>query len=178
VIRWHLVGDARIADLALGANQPLRQSGFRQKEGASNLGGRKAAKGAQGQSDLRLAIERGVTTGENQPQPVVRKCGWRRHRVLIDGDRDFLLQKFVLFVPRALAPGHIDQLAMSGGHDPRGRVLRDPTVGPMPQRRRQGVLHRLLGAVERAAQPDQAGDDPAMLVAKHRLRASADIGRV
>jgi hypothetical protein len=83
----------------------------------------------------------------------------------------------VLFVPRALAPRHIDQLAVSSGHDPRSGVLRDPTIVPMRQRRRQGVLHRLLGAVERAAQPDQAGDDPAVLVAKHRLRASADIGR-
>jgi len=177
VVRRHLEGDARVVDLALRSHQPLRQGGFGHEKRARDFAGRQAAERAQSQRDLRLAIERRVAAGEYQPQPVVWKRGWRRHRVLIRRDRGLLLQKAAFFPPRAFAPRHIDQLAVSGGHDPRGGVLRDATVGPMRECGRERLLHRLFGAVERAGQPDQAGDDPPVLVTKHRFRARTDIGR-
>jgi hypothetical protein len=47
----------------------------------------------------------------------------------------------------------------------------------MAQRSRERFLHRLLGAIEGAAQPDQAGDDPAVLAAKYRFRRGEDLSR-
>ena len=48
----------------------------------------------------------------------------------------------------------------------------------MAQRRGEGLLHRLFGAIEGAAQPDQPSDDPAVLAAKHRFDRGADFSQV
>src|SRR5205807_9333941 len=56
-------------------------------------------------------------------------------------------------------------------------VVRNAALCPIAQRRGERLLHRLLGAVEGAAQPDQAGDDPAMLAAKYRFRRGEDFSR-
>ena len=53
----HLVGDAGILDLALGAHQPLRHGRLRNEKRARDLAGRKPAEGAQGQRDLGLAVQ-------------------------------------------------------------------------------------------------------------------------
>ena len=59
-----------------------------------------------------------------------------------------------------------------------GRLVRDPALDPMTQRRNKGLLHRFLGAVEGAAQPDQAGDDPAVLAAKNGFDRGANVNRL
>ena len=63
------------------------------------------------------------------------------------------------------APG-VDQLAVGGGGDPGGGIVRNTVFAPVTQRRREGFLHRLFGTVEGTAQPNQAGNDPSVLAAK------------
>ena len=181
VLGRHLVRDARVVDFALGAHQTLRQGRLGNEKGAGDLAGGKPAQGAQSQRDLRLAVERGMTAGKDQPQPVVGK---RRERVFeivgIFGRRGhrLILQDSLLFAAGALATARVDQLAAGGGRDPGTRVGRNAARVPVGECGGKRLLHRLLGAVERAAQPDQAGDDPAMLAAEHRLRRGTDFGRL
>ena len=52
------VRDARVADLRLGARQPLRHRRLRHQEGARDLGGGQAAEQAQGQRDARRRRQR------------------------------------------------------------------------------------------------------------------------
>ena len=121
-----------------------------------------------------------MTAGEDQAQPVVGDFARRSlgQRGIIERfDCDFLLEQQLFFAPRALAPTCVDQLAVGRRRDPAGRIVRNAALGPMAQRRGKGLLHRLLGAVERAAQPDQAGDDPAVLAAKHRFDRGANFSQ-
>ncbi len=69
--RRNLVWNARVADLRLGADDPLRNRGWRREKGACDLLGRQAADGAQRQGNLRVGRERRVATGEDQPQAIV-----------------------------------------------------------------------------------------------------------
>ncbi len=65
------VRDARLADLVLGADHPLRDRRFGHEEQAGDLGGRQPAEQPQGQGDLRRRPERGVAAGEDQAEAVV-----------------------------------------------------------------------------------------------------------
>ena len=67
----HREGDARVADLALGPDEPLRHGGLGHQEGMGDLGRRHAGKGAQGQRHLGLEGQRRVAAGEHQPEPIV-----------------------------------------------------------------------------------------------------------
>ena len=78
IVGRHLVGNARILDLAFGAHQPLRQGRLRNEKGARDLTRRKPAQGAQGQGDLGLAVEGGMAAGEDQPQPIIRNFARQR----------------------------------------------------------------------------------------------------
>ena len=180
VVRRHLVGDAGVLDLAFGAHQPLRQGRLRNEKGARDLARRKPAERAQGQGDLGLAVQGGMATGENQAQPIIRNFARQRLRqrgILGRLDCDFMLQQSLFLAPRAFAPLCVDQFAVGRGRDPCGRIVRHAALGPMTQRRRERLLHRLLGAVEGAAQPDQAGDDPAVLAPKYRFCRGANFTR-
>ena len=70
-VRRHLVGNARGADLGLGADDPLGQGRWAGQERARNLLGREPADLAQRQRQLRVRRQRRVAAGENQPQPIV-----------------------------------------------------------------------------------------------------------
>ena len=69
--RRHLIGNARVADLRLGAHDALGQRGGGGEEGARDLLGGEAADLAQRQRHLRVRGQRGMAAGEDQPQPVV-----------------------------------------------------------------------------------------------------------
>src|SRR5271165_7464856 len=115
MVRRHLVGNSRILNLALGPHQPLRQGCLRDEKSARDFAGRESAKRPQGQRNLRLAIERRVTAGENETQPVIGYFGGRRlwhDRLLARLDCEFVLQKTLFFPPPTLAPPRVDQLAI------------------------------------------------------------------
>src|SRR5262249_3387380 len=85
---------------------------------------------------------------------------------LRDLARNLLLEQCQLFPPCAFAPARIDQLAMGRRRDPGGRLVGNAALDPITQRGGKGLLHRFLGAVERAASPDPSPDGPATLAAK------------
>src|SRR5215471_187213 len=103
----------------------------------------------------------------------VVKLDFRRLRLPVD----LVTQLVLLFAPRALAARLVDDLAMRGGGDPRGGILRKSALAPGGDGRGEGLLHGLLGAVERSANADQSGDDAPVLRAKHGLRRSTGVHR-
>ena len=60
------IGNARVADLALGPHQSLGHGRLGYQEGARDLRGRQPSQEAQRQRDLRCHGQRGVAAGENQ----------------------------------------------------------------------------------------------------------------
>jgi len=76
----HRERDGGVADLVLGAGQPLAHRLGRDEEGPGDLFGRRAAEGAQGQCHLGVERERGMAAGEDQlerrlsrpPRPAIR----------------------------------------------------------------------------------------------------------
>ncbi len=156
----HLEGDAGIADLGLGAHDPLRQRGRRDQAGMGDGLGRQAADLAQGQRDAGLFRQAGMAAGEDQPQPVVldrlalvRAGAGVRHRADLFGD---LAPGCHAALPAQL----IDRLEPPGRDKPGDRVARDAGPRPLLGGGDEGVLQRLLGQVETAQQPDQRGEDP------------------
>jgi RNA polymerase sigma-70 factor (ECF subfamily) len=82
---------------------------------------------------------------------------------------DFLSRLGGGALPRRLAPERV-AAAMAGRRvDPRRRVRRHARRGPPLERRRERVLHRLLGRVDVAAQSHQHRDDTAVLLAEDAL---------
>ena len=67
----HGVGNAGVADLALGADQALRHRRRRHQKGARDLVGLEAAERAERQRDLRLERQRGMAAGEDQAKAIV-----------------------------------------------------------------------------------------------------------
>ena len=49
----------------------------------------------------------------------------------------------------------VDCLEAAGRDEPRARIVGQPFVRPLLDRRRKGVVHRLFGAIEIAEQADQ-----------------------
>ncbi len=64
-------GDAGVADLALGPDEPLGHGRFGNEEGAGDLGRRHADQRAQGQRDTCLEGQRGMAAGEDEAEAIV-----------------------------------------------------------------------------------------------------------
>jgi hypothetical protein len=145
--------DARRADLALGAHEPLGDRRLGHEQAACDLGHREAAHQAQRQRHLRVERQRRVTAGEHQREALVRQ------RLVLPGQlgHDLLElagQLGLLVAQHRLAPQPVDRAPAGGGEDPRGGVLGHPVARPAVQRDDVGVLDGLLGAVE---VPERAG---------------------
>jgi hypothetical protein len=161
----HAVGDARIADLALGAHQPLRHRRLGHQERARDLRRGQPAQQAQRQGHLRAAPQRGVAAREDEPQAVVLQrplLGLVLARMQQHGLR-------VPVGPRRLAAQPVDRPVACGGDDPARRAGRHPVGRPALHGRGEGVGHRLLGHVEVAEHAHQDRDRPAVLRAEHAL---------
>ena len=65
-------GDAGVADLAFGPDQPLGHRGLGNQESTGDLRRRHAGEGAQRERDLRVEDQRRVTTGVHEAEAVVR----------------------------------------------------------------------------------------------------------
>jgi hypothetical protein len=106
--------------------------------------------------------ERRVAAGEEQSQPVVRDGG---HVVAIGfhagGCERLELAQLLLVAPLAAQP--IDRLVARRTNDPGGGVVGQPVARPALERRGERLLHRVLGEVEIAQDPDQRGDRPPRL---------------
>ena len=70
----------------------------------------------------------------------------------------------------ALAPDSIDRPVARRRHQPRAGVVGGPLAGPALRGDREGLLSRLLGAIEVAEEADQRGEDTAPLVAEDLIQ--------
>ena len=164
VLARHRVGDARGADLRLGAHEPLGHRRRRHEEGARDLVDGKAAEGLEGERHLGFEGERGVTAGEDQPHEVVREgllreAGCRDRRLAEVGDLG-LLRGQVLLAAQA-----VDRLVPRRGDQPRARVPRHAAGRPLLERGGERFLQRLLGDVEVTEEADQGREGPGPLLA-------------
>ena len=167
--RRHLVGDARLLDLALCAHQPLRHGRHRDEECACDLVGREPAQGAQRERDLRIERERRMAAGEDQAQALVGDGRVGRAVVRFRarlGDPSELAAD-LLEAPSAAQ--RIDGLVARRRDQPCTRIARRPLAGPLLERHRERVLDGLLGDVEVADQPDDDRQHAAELGAVEAL---------
>ena len=107
--------------------------------------------------------ERRMTTGEDQPQPVVFDAlRIRPGRRILDGD----VHAAALILERIepLAPAQtVDRFEPPGGHQPGSRVGWNAVAGPLLERGAKRIMERFFSGVEVADQPDQRRQDPARL---------------
>src|SRR5581483_7381268 len=72
------------------------------------------------------------------------------------GRRPADLGKFLLVA--RLTPVKVDRLVLRGGHEPRGRIVGYPILGPLFQRRDEGLLGDVLGLADVARDTGQRRD--------------------
>ncbi len=159
-----LVGDPGYFDLAFGADQPLGDRCLGCDECSRHLDRRQAAHRAKSQRDPRVESQRGVATGEDQPEAVVLRPGD------VVGHRLDMCHEGLLVRSTPLATDHVDRPPLGGRRDPCRGVCRDAVDRPPLHGDQERVLHRVLSQVEVAAEPDQRRDDPARLASEHLLQ--------
>ncbi len=129
----HDIGNAGVANLALGAHQPLRHGRRGHQKRARDLVGLEAAQRAQGQRDLRLRSQRRVAAGEDQAQAVVGNFAGVVIRLFDGADQAAGGVRFEFFLETALAPNAVDGLVAGRLDDPGARELGDSgdcAIGP------------------------------------------------
>ena len=124
-----------------------------------------------------LRAEGRVAAGEDQAQQVVgKRHGRLLAQILGQAEGIRLVEQRVLLLPAGALPAAlVDQLAVSGGGNPGGRILRDAPLRPHGERGGERFLERLLRTVEGAADTDQRRSDPARLLAEQGFRRRPDV---
>nr|QPG01998.1 hypothetical protein WM98B_00145 [Acinetobacter nosocomialis] len=155
----HFIGHARIADLALGAHDALRERGRCDEEGTCDLLGGEAAYLAQRQRHLRLGRQHRMAAGEDQPQAVI-----------LDAVVVGLFARQVgpvIEVVNEIEPcppsQAVDRLEAAGRHQPGARIGRHTLSRPLLERDTKGIVQRLLREIEVAEQANQRREQPARL---------------
>ncbi len=143
------------------------------QERASDLRRTEPSEQPQRQRDPRLRRQYRVTAGEDQPQQIVAN-------VIIDHDiervdRGLLLRlelavELLVFAfdPR-VASQKIDRAPFRRGHEPRAGIPRNARLGPLLERRHQGVLGEVFGRSDIPHDPCQAGNHGGRLDAPDRV---------
>src|ERR1700753_3650545 len=103
-----MVGDRGLLDLALRTHQPLRQRRLGKQKGAGNLSRSESPQGSERQRNLRLLVDGGVATSEDETQAVVFKRA--AHFFVNRAEARFVLIKDLAFVVSA-------RLFTAGGRD-------------------------------------------------------------
>jgi hypothetical protein len=165
VVGRNAEANARIPDLALRPRKTPLHRFLGNEEGARDLLGAQTAERAQGQRDLRLGPERGMTAGEDQLQPLVGKRPLL-HLVLRGLGH---VEQARLRGERAVATQAVDRAVAGGDREPGARIGRRAIARPALRGDCERLLNGLLGTVEIAEETDQAGEDAAPLVAKDLL---------
>ena len=170
--------DPGVADLVLGADEPLRHRLARDEERAGDLLGGQPAEGAQGQRDLRVERQRRVAAGEDQLEPLVgdRASSSPLRPPCASGDVELAESS-----RRSVRSRRIRSIARlrAGRHQPGARVGGHAVARPALGGDRERLLGGLLGELEVAEEADQVGEDASPLVAEDLLevRQHSTIGR-
>ena len=169
------VGGVVVAQLALGADDPLSERGFSDEEGARDLGGVEPAEEPQGESDLGVGGEGGMAAQEHQSQLIVRHdideavevvelgvvVAWQVVGFESEGRQ-------VAVGAGRFASQPVDGAVAGGGGDPAAGVRRHTLCRPLLGGDGERVGHRVLGEVDVAEDADQSGGAAAGFGAKDR----------
>ena len=157
--RRHLIRNPGIANLGLGAHQPLRHGFFRHQKRLGDFGGRQPADRAQRQRDLRFLRQRRMAAGENQTQDVV--VATRRLRACVFGKpladsmigHQFSFDLLALGEKAHVTPQTIDRLVAPDIDQPGAGIGRDAFARPLHRapRRRHPASHLRRARNRRAA---------------------------
>ena len=168
----HLEGHPRFCQRAFGTHDALGHGRHRHQKGPGDLVGGEAAEQAQGQRQPRLLGEHRMAGGEDQAQQVVADLRLRG----FNGVLQLAAQLLVLAVQPLHAPHQIDRAVLGGAHQPGARPLRDARLGPLLQRRHEGVLGQLFGQTHVAHDVGEAGDEARRLDSPDRLDRRTRVG--
>ena len=107
--------------------------------------------------------QRRMAAREQQPQHVVANARrfWHRFWVVQQVSHGGLL----LGTPVCFASQPVERRVASHRCQPGRRIVGDPSVGPDLERADHGVVHRVLGQLERPEPPGEGGHDAATLTA-------------
>jgi hypothetical protein len=170
--RGNFIRNVRVANLLLRANQALRQRRLGRQKRPCDFRSCQSAERPQRQRHLRLAIQRGMATGENQAQPIVRISGrhlFRREVFFACIPFNFILERVLLFGLRVPPPRKINKPPVRHRRNPRAGLFGNAPLGPVGQRRGKRLLHRFFGQIERSRNSNERSNNPPALFAKHVL---------
>ena len=170
--RRHFVGNARVANLCLGAHDTLRERRRTAQERLRDLFRRESTDLPKRQRDLRIGRERRMAAREDETQPIVFDAFIVRRSGFVDDVLDMLRVVLDRIEARAAADG-VDGLEAARRDEPRAWIVRDPVARPLLERGAKCVVQRLLGDVEIAEQTDQRCEDAARFGAIDGLRDRA-----
>src|SRR5512133_154295 len=157
-------GNPGFANLPLRSHQPLGKRRLVDEERARDLVRLQTRDLAERQGDLRLGCEGRVAAGEDEAKAFV---GDRAHAVFFLGAQALeSCEQLGLACERALAADPVDRAVAGRRDDPCTGIARRALSRPALDGRREGVLHRVLGALEVTEDADENGNRTSPLLAK------------
>ena len=106
---------------------------------------------------------------KDQPQPFILEHGFFRHVGDLLGQRVQACQFVALRFQQSAPPQQIHRFVSSRRNQPCTRVRGRTGFRPSRQRRRERLLHRVLGEIQIAEKADQRGENPSRLLAINLL---------
>jgi hypothetical protein len=181
----HPVRDRGVADLALGADDPLGHGRLGHQQRPGDLGRGQPGQRPQRERDPRLERQRRVAAGEDEPEPVIADAAaitvGRRQVPARQFSSGRLQQRRLAQLGGLVraAAQHVDRAVAGGGGQPGAGAGGHAVALPRLQGAGERVLRALLGQVPVAGDRDQGGDDLAPLGleggADRRLDLRADV---
>ena len=96
--------------------------------------------------------------------------------VFFENAQDLVRDILMFAIHHVVTPEAIDRAALGDCHEPRGGVLRNAAVGPLLQRRNEGILREFFREPDIAHEPRQAGDESRRLDAPDRVERALNVG--
>jgi hypothetical protein len=159
-----LEGYALLGEGPLGSDDPLGDGRLRDQERPRDLLGLQAAEQTERERDARLGGQHRMAGREHHAQEVVLDLAVDGHVDVRLGNLPLGLELMTEHLKLArvplLAADEIDGAMLGGGHEPGTRVAGYARLGPLLERRHQGVLCEFLGDADVAHDPDETGDHP------------------
>ena len=154
----HLIRKARVANLRLGANDPLRDGGGAHEKGPRDFLGGEPAHFTQRERDAGIRRERGMAAREDQAQPIVLDRGRVFGRRMVDARLELRGQRDQRAIESPPSAQGVDGFEAARGHEPRHRIGRHALRGPLLDGRDERVVQRLLGQVEVPEEANEGGE--------------------
>ncbi len=171
----HGIGNARVANLALGTHQALRHGGRWHQKRARNLVGVEAAQSTEGQGDLRIQGKRRMTASEDEAKAIVGDFVGVVVRLMGRLAQTGKGVRLKFFLEARSTADNVDSLMAGGLDDPGAGEFRNAGGAPLIHSGRKCLLRGLFGHFEVAHQANEGGDDAAPVGVIERLDGTVGI---